>query len=314
MFDDFLAKEKVDVLFHYQDSHFISSPLINICRKNNIPYVGELNELLPAQGYKGMYLSPWFWDRQYYLCHTLKRISGVVAISSFLENYLQKRQIPVIRVPALGMDKADCLPAKPNCKNRNDIFTVVYTGLLAPRDIPLTLLESVRRAVRLGVPMKLLIIGIADHLKSGRVAKKIVADDSLLSSHVKFTGWVSDSELKLQMAEANAMVLVREDSKQTRACFPTRLPQYFLAGKPVILSAVGDMPLYFTHKQNAWLVPGGNHPQEIAEAFHYLWQHPAEADAIGQHGRETALTQFSCKLHGKRLYDFFTTLSEKARR
>lgn len=301
-----LRKERIDAVIFYGDSWYLFRAIATLCRQRQILCLIDFVEWYPMQ----VTLNPFFWDRQLLYRGSFPWLSGAICISRLWTRHTRARGVPAIRIPAIG--EASPGPAPSPMKEKGTPFTLTYLGELVARDLPDTLLEGVRLVVSAGANVRLVVVGAVRSNGPGGRAVRNVKGDALLKDRVTFTGWVSDEELRRRLAEADALVLLRSDARETRACFPSRLPEYLLTAHPVILSEVGDMSLYFRHRRNAWLLPPGSRPGELAEALTHLACHVAEAREIGQAGRQTAIEEFSYLKHGRRLLEFMNQVCGKA--
>jgi glycosyltransferase involved in cell wall biosynthesis len=283
---------------------YCAAPVAELCRRQGTRCVVECNEWLAWQGHKGWFLSPFFWMKERFRRVTLRQVSGAIAISRLWEEHLRGMGVPVIRIPALGEAESQATGPPPG----RGPFTICYAGQLSPRDLPLTMLEALRRALRAGLDCRLWFVGSLGLFSIGRRALESAQRDGLLRERVESTGWISREEYRARLAGAHCLVLFREDSREARACFPTRLPEYLLTGRPVVTSAVGDPALYLQHQVSAWLVPPGDQPEAIAEAYLKLSRDPQLAALIGSKGRETALREFSYRRYGAPLLEFLRGL------
>lgn len=66
------------------------------------------------------------------------------------------------------------------------------------------------------------------------------------------------------LKNAEALVLDRPNSLQAQYGFPTKLGEYLLTGNPVVVTKVGDIPLYLKDGVSALLSEDRN-PKEFAE-------------------------------------------------
>ena len=57
---------------------------------------------------------------------------------------------------------------------------------------------------------------------------------------VKYTGKIDDIYRDSLLDESDLFILLRGDNKETRFSFPTRLPEYLLFNKPMIISPTLD--------------------------------------------------------------------------
>lgn len=290
----------------FNQSSSMMRGLGSICHRHGAVCLMDCTEwhaLSRIQVLNGVLLDQWTL-----LHRVVPRLDGIIGISKFWVDYAQRRHLPVIHIPALG--EAD-VPAPP-APRRAGPFRLTYLGQMAKRDLPAAMIESVRLAVRKGHDVQLVVVGGVDKLAAGRQLIGQVAADGELKDRVIFTGFVSSEEVQKRLADADALVLLRNDRRMDKACFPTRLPEYLRTGRPVILAETGDMTSYFQHGKSAWLVPAGDCPAAVADAILRLQQDPALAERIGRSGQQAAVEHFSYKKHGQRLADFL--LSRRKRR
>ncbi len=307
-FEQFVQRERLDAVILYGSMGFPYRNIVRICRERGITCLVQLDE---DHKFRPRFLTqPHFWDQELYRPRLMRKIDGIIGISRFWEEYASERGLPSLRVPAIG----DVEPTAESLAERkpHDGFILTFLGLIAPRDMPATMLGGIRLAAQRGLDIRVVFVGRVEKLGTGRNVIREVQDDPILKDRVTFTGFVSYEEVRQRLAETDALVLIRPDTREVDACFPTRLPEYLLTGNPVILSTAGDMPLYFEHRKNAWLMTNGDSPEQLADALIALSENPDEARAIGQAGRETAIREFSYLVHGRRLLDFIIDLRKKA--
>ena len=297
-----LIQQDFHAVLLYQGGWFLQKELLKLCQQNKTLALVDLTEWFSFSIHR--ILNPTFYDDLFSRFFSLPKMNGIIAISTLFENYAKSKGCKVIRIPALGEIKK---PDLPDIRERVG-FTLTYLGALPERDMPFTLMDGVRRSLKQGLDLNLVVVGRVNSTSTGRQVLDMVKNDPLLRSRVMFAGWVNDKEVRCRLAESDALVLLRRQDRENRACFPTRLPEYLLTRKPVIISEFGDMSLYFQHRKNAWLLPPGDRPKELAKALLHLVSQPDEAQAIGQAGFETALNEFSYVMHGRRLRKFINGL------
>ena len=105
-------------------------------------------------------------------------------------------------------------------------------------------------------------------------------------------------------------VLLRKDNVFSRACFPTRLPEFLETGKPVIISRVGDVDQFLEHKTNALLLNPRKNISELVSAVSYLKAEASHARAIGIAGMEVAARRFGFMQYVESLRYFVKHLSK----
>jgi glycosyltransferase involved in cell wall biosynthesis len=95
----------------------------------------------------------------------------------------------------------------------------------------------------------------------------------------------------------------RIDMGYAQAGFPFKLGEYLATGKPVIASAVADVPDLLKDRRDVFLVPPGK-SEAIVEAAEFLIAHPDVAFTIGASGRTTARKLFDYREQGCQLNTF----------
>lgn len=94
------------------------------------------------------------------------------------------------------------------------------------------------------------------------------------------------------LKDATICALDRPDSLQAQNGFPTKLGEYLLSETPVVVTKVGDIPLFLKDGESAMLAEERN-PKEFADKMNWLLEHPEEAAQIGKKGAEIALQSFN---------------------
>ncbi len=108
------------------------------------------------------------------------------------------------------------------------------------------------------------------------------------------------------LKNAKALALARPNSLQSTGGFPTKLGEYLATGNPVVVTAVGDIPLYL-NETNAFIVEPDN-IDSFSSAIERVFSNYEQALAIGEKGRELARTVFSSVEQSKRLNNFLLSI------
>jgi glycosyltransferase involved in cell wall biosynthesis len=307
--EEVFDQSRIDVAMLYGASWHAFRPVLELCHRRGVPVLMDFVEWYRIR--MNLTWNPLFWDQQVLYRRILSCLSGAVCISRLWARHARSRGVPTIRIPAIGEAEPACLDHPANTEPTP--FTAAYLGRLAARDLPQTMLAGVARAAERGLDLRLVVVGSVDAKGPARCAVREAQSHPRLKDRVTLTGWVSQEQLQRRLADAGALLLLRPDTWETRACFPTRLPEYLLSGRPVIMSDVGDTGLYFRHRENAWLLPPGDRPGKLAEALMHLASHPDEATSIGRAGQKTAIREFSYVKHGRRLLAFLERLRRRMR-
>ena len=118
---------------------------------------------------------------------------------------------------------------------------------------------------------------------------------------VELAGYLPRPELLRLYARAHALLIPLFDDGRSRARFPTKIAEYLAAARPVVTSAVGEVPQYLTDAVDAVVCPPGD-PRAYGERIAALLADPARAAEIGRRGLDLARRRFDYKLHGRTLY------------
>lgn len=146
---------------------------------------------------------------------------------------------------------------------------------------------------------KLYIIGETPSEKMAFANKELVRSLGI-DDKVVFTGIVPAKGIPQMLKNAQILALDRPDNVQAKYGFPTKLGEYLLTENPVVVTRVGDIPLFLSDGVNALLSEPEN-PEAFAEKLSWVVEHPDEAAIIGQKGAKVALAEFNSRIESKKL-------------
>ena len=147
--------------------------------------------------------------------------------------------------------------------------------------------------------IKLYVLGKAPAIEDSAGNMALVKELGLTSS-VVFKGIIPAVDMPQMLVNAEIAALARPDSLQARCGFPTKLGEYLLSGNPVVVTRVGDIPLFLEDRKTALLF-NQRDPKDFAEKLLWALDHEKEAEAIGQAGREVALRHFNYKIETEKI-------------
>jgi glycosyltransferase involved in cell wall biosynthesis len=105
------------------------------------------------------------------------------------------------------------------------------------------------------------------------------------------------------MMNADLLVLPRPDSYQAKGGFPTKLGEYLATSKPIIVSKVGEIPIYLKDNQDVFFAEPGS-IISLKDKLMQVLTDKNKADIVGKRGRVVAEQVFSKDIQSKRLLDF----------
>jgi glycosyltransferase involved in cell wall biosynthesis len=162
----------------------------------------------------------------------------------------------------------------------NDPF-VVYIGRLHRLKGIDVLIKAISIATR-EEPITAVIIGPGDQRPYRELASRLG-----VGRNVVFTGFVSE-EVKISAIDASTALVLPSISNYVEV-FSLAITEAWARGKPVVASAVGEVPYRVRHMVNGLLVPPRN-PKALAEAILQLIRDRKLGERLGAEGRERVTT------------------------
>ena len=138
---------------------------------------------------------------------------------------------------------------------------------------------------------KLYIIGSTPS-KTQRFGNYDLVKSLGIEENVVFWGIATATEMPRLLQSAEILALDRPDNKQARYGFPTKLGEYLFTGNPVVVTRVGEIPLFLKDGESA-LIAAPDNPQDFAGKLCWAIEHPEEAKKIGERGRRVAEEHFN---------------------
>ena len=120
---------------------------------------------------------------------------------------------------------------------------------------------------------------------------------------VVFTEEVSSEKMPELLVNADILVLARPDSLQARNGFPTKLGEYLSTGNPIVVTNVGEIPLFIKDKINGIIAEESN-VKDFAEKLSWVVEHPEQAKEIGKNGKKLVNSEFSYLEQSKKALSF----------
>jgi glycosyltransferase involved in cell wall biosynthesis len=113
-------------------------------------------------------------------------------------------------------------------------------------------------------------------------------------ANVRFHPQIPLEEITAVLAASDALVVPLSAHPTFGEFVPSKMIDFMAVGKPVILSAAGEAARILSRAGGGIAVPPED-PGALAEAVHWLEQHPVEASEMGRRGRAFARTRLRSK-------------------
>lgn len=186
---------------------------------------------------------------------------------------------------------------------------ILYCGSLTiKKDGVDILIESFSRIYEKYPDIKLVLIGKGDSVKEETLIKELV-ERLELTNKVCFLGQLPRNEIPAYLKHAMILALARPKSIVADAGFPSKLTEYLATGNPVVVTGVGEIPVYLTDNKNAFI----SEPDDIesfSDKLEYVLDNYNTAKEVALKGKELTDTIFNYKFQAKRMIGFIHSLSD----
>ena len=228
-------------------------------------------------------------------------LDGVFVISYGLTRVMEEFGAKNVHVVNMLVDSSRFDSLKKTCKEKY----IAYCGTASNnKDGVDDLIKAFAIVVRSHPDVTLKIMGKApskdDESGNMRLVEKLGVKDK-----VDFTGVVKSQDMPQMLKNATIVALARPDSIQAQCGFPTKLGEYLLSENPVVVTRVGDIPLFLCDKETALLSQDKN-PEQFASKIIWALEHPEEAAEIGRRGAQVALRAFNYLTEAKKVIEVIT--------
>ena len=230
---------------------------------------------------------PWWYYKKLW-----KRLNGIFVISNNLKQYFVDYGVDSKRVHIINMivdlTRFDGVKRNPNAEKY-----IAYCGNVNKdsKDGVGDLIASFVRYNERHRDRKLYIIGPIISQEQKHMYEEFLRLSNTLDS-VVFTDSVSPTTIPQYFVDAEMLVLARPDNIQAKYGFPTKLGEYLLSGRPVVLTGVGNISNFLIDGQSAFIAQPGN-ITSISDKMMEVSENPDRADTIAAVGREVALREFN---------------------
>jgi glycosyltransferase involved in cell wall biosynthesis len=298
----FEGQQGLNVILAYSDQPILIALMACLARITGAKCLVEVCEMPFVYEYGRVKIAAkrWLQDLVAY-----RLVDGFIVISTCLEAYVRRHAsggAPSLRIPILVAKNefdAESAPSRVgllrqilyvgDLRHEGEIPDLLSAFSLVAPDHPDTVLNIVG-----GPP--------AEQAALARTLSHLGLDDRVMLS-----GVVERDTLPRLLRDAAVLVLPRRSGAFSQAGFPTKLGEYLASGRPVVITATGDIPTYLAHGQSAFLVSPDD-PAGFASQLRYVLDHEDDAEAVGARGRLAAARYFDYRRHGARLNAFIRGL------
>lgn len=227
-------------------------------------------------------------------------LDGMIVMTTPLLDYYKTRlkpQCKIIHIP-MTVDVSRFLIPKEETEYGDYI---AYCGnMTGNKDGVENLLEAFVPVSRIYPDIKLLLIGGANCPERMQELKEMVSGLGL--KNVLFYGRAPREEMPRLLKNAKMLCLARPTTTQALYGFPTKLGEYLATGNPVVVTAVGDIPLYLNDSNSYIVKPDDN--SAFSDRMLEVLSDYGRALKKGSLGKELSLNFFNAEVQSKVLNEW----------
>lgn len=214
--------------------------LLRWCKESEVPVVFDAVEWYDSRNMPGGRYSPYRWSFDFFMWYLSPKAGNIIAISSYLENYYQRRGCNTLLVPPT----LDTQAVKASLQlDSGGVLTLGYTGSPGKKDLLDNALEAVLQLLEEGLNLRFRIAGVTLHqllaLPSMR-RRGVVA----IPPGIEVLGEISQADAISMIGQVDYSVLLRPPLRYAQAGFPTKVVESLAAGTPVMCNNIGDLGHY----------------------------------------------------------------------
>jgi len=235
-----------------------------------------------------------------------KLCDGMFCISNYLIDFYKNWGIDQRKL-FLVPSTVDTERFNNHFNSRLDFSYILYCGSLTIlKDGVNILIESFKRISEKYPEINLVLIGKGDSINDEIVIKDLALKLNI-DKRVIFLGQLPRTEIPAYLCNAKILALARPRSIVADAGFPSKLTEYLATGNPVVVTKVGEIPLYLKDDVSAFLSEPGS-IDSFAGRLDFVLGNYEFAQRVGLKGKELTLTIFNYNFQSKRMIAFIDSL------
>lgn len=250
---ELLSNFDVSSVILYNHPAISSEHILSYCHKRNIKVYADCTEWYDPRGYSFHSLIKKA-DTWYRMKQVNKRLDGIIAISSYLQDYYKGKNCTTICVPPL-VDLGSEKWARDNDASSiiHEQTNLIYvgnpgTGAKDKLDIIITALRHIRNT-HPDLSFHLNVIGMSE--MQFKDAFKMDLEDC---GFVSFLGRRPNPEALTMIKQSDFSVFLRDANLVCTAGFPTKFSESIACGTPVLTNITSDIGKYLIEGENGYII------------------------------------------------------------
>ena len=288
-----------DIIIYYGTNYSRILPLKRFCHKHRIKLIIDIVEwynynTLPFGKY-----GPLALDVHLGINKIIPKCDGVIAISSYLQEFYKQQNVKTIRIPVLS---SGYFPAISTDNDWNeDYLHLIYAGVPYKKDSILPILKAVDQLALEEEKIRFHLLG-----PTPEYLYKLY--HYLPGTNIICHGHIPQNKVAEFLQKADFSVLIRPHLRYAEAGFPTKFVESLSAGLPVIANITSDLNLYLKDGFNGFIVDSPTQEALISKLRYILSVPRKKFQNMKQNAKETAQNYFAPELYIKSLNEFITSI------
>ena len=300
-----LKKNDIVICGAGRDAFFIQF-LIKIIHIKQAKFVRELCELPYGIGKE---TPETIKKRNYILKKQFPLCDRIIAISDTLMNLAKENTSPkchIIKVPILVDFEKYYIPDKSSDATTPYIF---HSGTLyEQKDGVLGMFEAFGKACNnLSETIHFISTGNPKESPQHHEILSII-NQYQISDKLTFTGYLYSEQISDYLSKASIVVINKHPNQQNLFGFSTKLGEYLAAGKPVIITNVGEAMNWLKDGESAYIIEP-NDTDLLAKAIVDAFRDSEKRKAIGKNGQKVCKENFDFRNYGEKFGLFFQEIT-----
>ncbi len=263
--------------------------LVKQVKKSGIPVFHERTELPYVFGINPHML-------RIYIRNMLPQFDGIFVISDKLISYFSehvrwvRKLVTVVDLPFFQTNRPSPYP-----------FPYIgYCGTIGGSKDGVPILVEAFALIRNEFPdLRLVLVGNNRNREAIRDTLDTI-ERCGVAERVVFTGLVDREMMPVILGNAAVLAVAKPDTEQNSGNFPIKIGEYLATGVPVVVTRVGEIPLFIEDGVSGYLAAPGD-AAAFADKLREALANPEKARAAGQRGKSVAAQHFDYRQVAERM-------------
>jgi glycosyltransferase involved in cell wall biosynthesis len=305
---NYIKQNEIDCIIAYNSNSYFLYQLFRLTKKNNIKLVCDCTEWYEGDHLPGGKYGLANFDNNFRIKIIYPLLKNVIVISSFLENYLNKKGCNTIKIPPL----VDLSESRWNLNNEdnltdfgNDKLKIIYAGNPGRKDLLQPFFDALNIINKTNIRMEFMIVGV----KKETIRMNYFSEMKDLPLYINCVGRVSLEEVSFFYGKADFSILLRENKRYANAGFPTKLVESLTFGVPIITNNTSDIMEFIKDGINGVVLPE-NSVKSIVECFNKLLNITEDnLLKMSEKSRQCSEKSFAYEEHIKAVMNYYNKLN-----